>query len=95
LGALRRARLGGGEHARQPRHSEAVDRLNRLPVPTVALVQGGCFGGTGIVGRACDVVIAADKAQFSITEVRWGLTAAIIIPQLADAISVRHCVATR
>ena len=24
---------------------EAVQRLNRLPVPTVALVQGGCFGG--------------------------------------------------
>jgi methylglutaconyl-CoA hydratase len=68
----------------------AVDRLNRLPVPTVALVQGGCFGGgTGVIA-ACDVVIAADDALFSITEVRWGLTAAIIIPQLADAISVRQ-----
>jgi methylglutaconyl-CoA hydratase len=70
--------------------AQAVDRLNRLPVPTVALVQGGCFGGgTGIVA-ACDVVIAADNAIFSISEVRWGLTAAIIIPQLADAISVRQ-----
>src|SRR6478672_4466291 len=70
--------------------AEAVDRLNRLPVPTVALVQGGCFGGgTGIVA-ACDVVIAADNALFSITEVRWGLTVAIIIPQLSDAISVRQ-----
>lgn len=70
--------------------AEAVDRLNRLPVPTVALVQGGCFGGgTGIIA-ACDVVIAAEDALFSITEVRWGLTAAIIIPQLADAISVRQ-----
>jgi methylglutaconyl-CoA hydratase len=68
----------------------AVDRLNRLPVPTVALVQGGCFGGgTGIIA-ACDIVIAADNALFSITEVRWGLTAAIIIPQLADAIGVRQ-----
>jgi methylglutaconyl-CoA hydratase len=70
--------------------SEAVDRLNRLPVPTVALVQGGCFGGgTGIIA-ACDVVIAADNAMFSIAEVRWGLTAAIILPQLSDAISVRQ-----
>jgi methylglutaconyl-CoA hydratase len=70
--------------------AEAIDRLNRLPVPTVALVQGGCFGGgTGIVA-ACDVVIAADNASFSIAEVRWGLTAAIILPQLADAISVRQ-----
>jgi methylglutaconyl-CoA hydratase len=70
--------------------AEAVDRLNRLPVPTVALVQGGCFGGgTGMVA-ACDVVIAADNALFSIAEVRWGLTAAIIIPQLSDAISARQ-----
>src|SRR6202000_3402041 len=69
---------------------EAVQRLNTLPIPTVALVQGGCFGGgTGIIS-ACDVVIAADNAMFSITEVRWGLTAAIIIPQLCDAIGVRQ-----
>src|ERR1700754_2567590 len=70
--------------------AEAVRRLNIAPVPTVALVQGGCFGGgTGIVS-ACDVVIAADNALFSIAEVRWGLTAAIIIPQLNDAIGVRQ-----
>jgi methylglutaconyl-CoA hydratase len=70
--------------------AEAVRRLNASPVPTVALVQGGCFGGgTGLVA-ACDVVIAADNAMFSIAEVRWGLTAAIIIPQLADAIGVRQ-----
>src|SRR5712692_2920246 len=68
----------------------AVGRLNTAAVPTVALVQGGCFGGgTGIVA-ACDVVIAADNAVFSIAEVRWGLTAAIIIPQLNDAIGVRQ-----
>jgi methylglutaconyl-CoA hydratase len=70
--------------------AEAVDGLNRLPVPTVALVHGGCFGGgTGMIA-ACDVVIAADDAVFSISEVRWGLTAAIIIPQLSDAISARQ-----
>jgi methylglutaconyl-CoA hydratase len=70
--------------------AEAVQRLNQAPVPTVALVQGGCFGGgTGIVA-ACDVVVAADNAIFSISEVRWGLTAAIIIPQLNDAMGVRQ-----
>jgi methylglutaconyl-CoA hydratase len=70
--------------------AEAVDRLNRLPVPTVALVQGGCFGGgTGMIA-ACDVVIAAEDASFSISEVRWGLTPAIIVPQLSDAISARQ-----
>jgi len=68
----------------------AVHRLNTLPVPTLALVQGGCFGGgTGIIA-ACDVVIAADDAMFSIAETRWGLMAGIILPQLADAIGVRQ-----
>jgi methylglutaconyl-CoA hydratase len=70
--------------------ADAVQRLNLAPVPTVALVHGGCFGGgTGIIA-ACDVVIAAEDAVFSIAEVRWGLTAAIILPQLADAIGVRQ-----
>jgi methylglutaconyl-CoA hydratase len=70
--------------------AEAVHRLNTLPVPTVALVQGGCFGGgTGIVA-ACDVVVAADNAIFSISETRWGLMAGIIIPQLNDAMGVRQ-----
>ena len=70
--------------------ARAIWRLNAAPVPTVALVQGACFGGgTGLIA-ACDVVIAADDANFSIAEVRWGLTAAIIIPQLNDAVGVRQ-----
>jgi methylglutaconyl-CoA hydratase len=70
--------------------ARAIWRLNRAPVPIVALVHGACFGGgTGLLA-ACDVVIAAEDAMFSIAEVRWGLTAAIIIPQLNDAIGVRQ-----
>jgi methylglutaconyl-CoA hydratase len=68
----------------------AVRRLERLPVPTIALVHGGCFGGgTGLVA-ACDVAIAAADAVFAISETRWGLVAGIIVPQLADAMGVRH-----
>jgi methylglutaconyl-CoA hydratase len=70
--------------------ADAVARLNVAPVPTVALIQGGCFGGGTGLAAACDVVIAADNAMFSIAEVRWGLTAAIIVPQLNDAIGVRQ-----
>jgi methylglutaconyl-CoA hydratase len=70
--------------------AEAVQRLNLLPVPTVALVQGACFGGgTGIVS-ACDIVIAADNAAFAIAEVRVGVAGTIIIPQLNDAMSLRQ-----
>ena len=70
--------------------AEAVQRLNLLPVPTVALVQGACFGGgTGIIS-ACDIVIAADNATFSIAEVKIGVAGTIIIPQLIDAIGLRQ-----
>ena len=65
-------------------------QLNHLPLPTVALVQGACFGGgTGLIA-SCDIVIGADNARFSIAETRWGMMAGIIIPQLNDAISVRQ-----
>jgi methylglutaconyl-CoA hydratase len=70
--------------------AEAVHRLNNVPVPTVALIQGGCFGGGTGIAAASDVVIAADNAVFSIAETRWGLMAGIIIPQLNDAIGVRQ-----
>jgi methylglutaconyl-CoA hydratase len=70
--------------------AQAIWRLNAAPVPTLALVHGACFGGGTGLAAACDVVIAAADATFSIAEARWGLTAAIIIPQLNDAIGVRQ-----
>lgn len=89
LNAVREGDRAQNLHASR-RTAEAVDRFNRLPVPTVALVQGFCVGGgTGLLA-ASDVVIAADDAKFAISEVRWGLHASIIIPQLNDAIGVRQ-----
>jgi methylglutaconyl-CoA hydratase len=39
---------------------------------------------------ACDIVIAAENAIFSIAEARIGVAGTIIIPQLNDAIGVRQ-----
>lgn len=83
--------LGATENVTASRATaEAVRRLNELPIPTVAMIQGGCFGGGTGVAAACDVVIAADNAMFAITEARWGLVAGIIFPQLIQAIGVRN-----
>ena len=68
---------------------EVIRRLDTLPVPTVALVQGGCFGGGTGIAAACDVVVASEDAIFSISETRWGLMAGIILPQLCQAIGLR------
>ncbi len=70
--------------------AEAVRRLDTCPVPTLALVQGGCFGGGTGIAAACDVVVASEDAIFSIAETRWGLMAGIILPQLCRAMGVRQ-----
>ena len=62
--------------------TRAVQSLTTLLKPTVALVHGGCFGGGTGIATACDIIIAAEDAIFSITEARWGLMASPIYPQL-------------
>lgn len=69
---------------------EVSSLLEAIPVPTIAMVQGACVGGaTGIVA-ACDIVVAAEDAVFSISEVRWGLVPHPILPQLTAAIGGRN-----
>jgi len=70
--------------------AEAVRRLDTCPVPTLALIQGGCFGGGTGIAAACDVVVASEDAIFSISETRWGLMAGIILPQLCQAMGLRQ-----
>jgi methylglutaconyl-CoA hydratase len=66
-----------------------VAGLAAFPLPTLALVQGGCFGGGVGLVAACDMAIATSDAVFSLTEVRWGITAAPILPVLLRAIGFR------
>jgi methylglutaconyl-CoA hydratase len=70
--------------------AEAIRRLDTCPVPTLALIQGGCFGGGTGVAAACDIVVASEDAIFSISETRWGLMAGIILPHLCRAMGVRQ-----
>ncbi|MDP1748445.1 MAG: enoyl-CoA hydratase-related protein [Reyranella sp.] len=70
--------------------AEAIRRLDTCPVPTLALIQGGCFGGGTGIAAACDIVVASEDAIFSIAETRWGLMAGIILPQLCQAMGVRQ-----
>jgi 3-hydroxyacyl-CoA dehydrogenase/enoyl-CoA hydratase/3-hydroxybutyryl-CoA epimerase len=50
-----------------------LDRLDRLPIPTVAVVHGYCLGGGLEVALACDHRIAIDDASFGFPEVMLGL----------------------
>lgn len=41
--------------------------------PTIAMVNGWCFGGAFTPLVACDLAIAADDAQFGLSEINWGI----------------------
>jgi methylglutaconyl-CoA hydratase len=71
------------------RTAGAMRALNEFPRPTLALVHGACYGGGVGMVACCDMAIATETASFALTEVRWGVIPAPIIPQLCAAMGVR------
>ena len=65
--------------------AEMLRRLDSLPKPTVALVQGAAMGGGVGLVAACDIALAAEDAQFALSEVRLGLIPAAISPYVIAA----------
>jgi len=55
------------------RAEEVMSRLANLPKPTVAAINGHCFGGGLELALACDFRIAAKRAKLGQTEVNLGL----------------------
>jgi enoyl-CoA hydratase/carnithine racemase len=52
----------------------ALDRLRALAVPTVALIEGHCYGAGVALAMACDLRIAAPAAEFAITPAKIGIS---------------------
>jgi 2-(1,2-epoxy-1,2-dihydrophenyl)acetyl-CoA isomerase len=69
--------------------NELVNRLQRLPKPTVALVDGVAAGVAAGLALACDFVIASDRAEFGIVFVKRGLAldggTSWLLPRLVGA----------
>ncbi len=51
----------------------AIDALAALPVPTVAVIDGGCHGAAVALVLACDLRIAGPGARFAVPPARLGL----------------------
>jgi methylglutaconyl-CoA hydratase len=67
------------------RFAKLLYRVHGYPKPVVARVQGPAFaGGMGLVA-ACDLVVAAEEAEFALPETRLGLVPAMISPYLVRA----------
>jgi len=48
-------------------------RLRWYQKPTIAMVNGWCFGGGYGPLFGCDLAFAADDAQFGLSEINWGI----------------------
>ncbi len=59
--------------ARNASNAWRWQKLSRFPKPTIAMVNGFCFGGAFTQVAACDFAIAADDAIFGLSEVNWGI----------------------
>lgn len=69
--------------------AKMLKQLWDIPALTVALVEGGAFGGGAGVAAACDLAVATVDARFSFSEVRLGLIPATISPYVVQAIGPR------
>ncbi|AKH44240.1 Hydroxycinnamoyl-CoA hydratase-lyase [Croceibacterium atlanticum] len=49
------------------------ERLRWYEKPTVAMINGWCFGGGYGPLFGCDIAVASEDAQFGLSEINWGI----------------------
>jgi feruloyl-CoA hydratase/lyase len=79
--------------ARHASNNWRWQQLSRFPKPTIAMVNGFCFGGAFTQVSACDFAIAANEATFGLSEVNWGiLPGGIVAWNVAQLMSYRNAI---
>ncbi|CAD6537724.1 p-hydroxycinnamoyl CoA hydratase/lyase [Paraburkholderia sabiae] len=65
--------------------------LRMYSKPTIAMVNGWCFGGGFSPLVACDLAIAADEAVFGLSEINWGIPPGNLVSKaMADTVGHRQ-----
>jgi feruloyl-CoA hydratase/lyase len=65
--------------------------LRMYQKPTIAMVNGWCFGGAFSPLVACDLAIAADEAVFGLSEINWGIPPGNLVSKaVADTMGHRN-----
>ncbi|HEX9335049.1 MAG TPA: p-hydroxycinnamoyl CoA hydratase/lyase [Pseudonocardiaceae bacterium] len=61
--------------------------LRLFPKPTIAMVNGYCFGGAFSIVESCDLAVAAESAKFGLSEINFGMfPAGCVSKSLGNAI---------
>jgi methylglutaconyl-CoA hydratase len=64
--------------------------IRRLPKPVVAVVQGRALAGGCGLATACDLVLAADTAQFGYPEIQRGFVPAMVMAMLVRQVGEKR-----
>ncbi|MFZ9348244.1 MAG: enoyl-CoA hydratase-related protein [Arenimonas sp.] len=70
--------------------ARCLRRLDNLPIPVLARVNGSAYGGGVGLLACCDIAVGVDTAKFTLSEVKLGLVPAVISPYVIAAIGARH-----
>jgi trans-feruloyl-CoA hydratase/vanillin synthase len=64
--------------------------LRSYAKPTIAMVNGWCFGGAFTPLVACDLAITADEATFGLSEINWGIPPGSVVSRaMAETVGTR------
>jgi methylglutaconyl-CoA hydratase len=75
------------ENLRDAERAAAMfNALDRIPVPLIGRIHGAALGGGSGLAAVCNVVVAADDAQFGFTEVVLGILPGMISPYVVRRI---------
>lgn len=67
------------------------DLLRLFPAPTIAAVNGWCYGGAFSIVCVCDVAIAAEEAIFALSEINaGGVPGAMVAKNLVETLRPRE-----
>ena len=69
------ARIGEALYRSAKELQEYICKLEKIRVPVIAAIHGGCIGGALDLVTACDIRLATDDAFFCIQEINIGMAA--------------------
>lgn len=50
-----------------------ISKIESLPIPIIARINGFCFTGALEIALACDLIVVAEEARVGDTHAKWGL----------------------